>query len=126
MAAIHGKRGVVTFSGLTLETMSWSVDATADTAESTVMSVAAVGAANHWKAYLAGFKDWTATAETLEPAAGGGIAALGTSATLTFETTDGTAISGTAICTGYSPSIDKDGVGLLTTTFQGTGQLTDA
>jgi hypothetical protein len=123
MAAIHGKRGVATFTGLTFEMLSFSIDASADTAECTVMNAAAVAAATHWKDFLAGFKNWTATVECLEPAAGGGIAALGTEDTLTLNSTDGLAFSGTAICTGYSPSIDANDVGKLTLAFQGVAQL---
>jgi hypothetical protein len=123
MAAFHGKRGVATFTNLTFELQSWSIDATADTADVSVMDVSAAGATKHWKDYVAGFKDWTATAECLEPAAGGGIAALGTEATLTMDSTDGLAYAGTAICTGFSPSSSVDDAGRLTLSFQGVSQL---
>lgn len=125
MAAIHGKRGVATFTSLTFEMSSFSIDATADTADSSVMNAAAVTSATHWKDYVAGFKDWTATTECLEPAAGGGIAALGTEAELSMDSTDGLAYSGSAICTGFSPTIGDD-TGRLTLSFQGTTQLTAA
>ncbi len=123
MAAFHGKRGLATFTSLTFEMTSFTVDATADVADASVMNAAAVTAATHWKDSVAGFKDWTATCECLEPAAGGGIAALGTEATLTLDSTAGLSYAGTAICTGFSPSVDKDDAGRLTLTFQGTGQL---
>ena len=126
MAAIHGKRGVATFEALTFEMLSWSMDATCETAEGTVADASAVAAATHWKDYLAGFKDWTATVEVLEPAAGVGIAALGTEATLSIDTTDGLAWSGTAICTGISPSVDAHDVAKCTLTFQGVAQLSAA
>ena len=125
MAAIHGKQGVATWTatGLTFEMQSFAIDATADTADSSVMDVTAPGATVHWKDYVAGFKDWTATVEVLEPAAGGGIADLGEESTLTLDTTAGGNYAGTCICTGFSPSVDKDDAAKLTLTFQGTGQL---
>jgi hypothetical protein len=126
MAAIHGKRGVLTFTGLTFELKGWSIDATCDTAECTVANASAVAADTHWKDYLPGFKDWTATADVLEPAAGVGIAALGTEQTLTVETTDGLAWTGTAICTGISPSCDAQDVAGCTLAFQGVAQLSAA
>ena len=126
MAAFHGKKGVASFTSLVFEMTSFSIDATADVAESSVMVVTEAGATVHWKDYLPGYKDWTATAECLEPAAGGGIAALGTEATLTMDATDGLSYSGTAICTGFSPTVDKDDAGRLTLSFQGTAQLSAA
>lgn len=126
MAAFHGKKGVATFTNLTFEMLSFSIDATCDVAEGSVMDVSAAAANKHWKDYLPGFKDWTATAEVLEPAAGSGIAALGTEATLTMDGTDGLAYSGTAICTGISPTVDKDDVGKCTLSFQGVAQLSAA
>ncbi len=124
MAAIHGKRGVADFTSLTFDMISFTIDATADTADTTIMAAAAVTSATHWKDWVAGFKDWTATVECIEPAAGGGIAALGTEAALGLDTTAGLDYAGSAICTGFSPSISVDGAALLTLTFQGTGQLT--
>lgn len=126
MAAFHGKRGTASFTSLTFEMLSFTIDATADTAECTVMDSSAVAAAKHWKDYVIGFKDWTATVEVLEPAAGVGIAALGTEATLTLDGTVGLAYSGTAICTGVSPAVDAHDTGKCTLTFQGVDQLSAA
>ena len=123
MAAFHGKRGTGTFSGLTFEFLSFTVDATCDVADASIMDSSAVAAATHWKDYLAGFKDWTASVEALEPAAGVGIAALGTEQTLTLDTTDGLAYAGTAICTGISPNNDAHDAVKCTLTFQGVAQL---
>jgi len=121
MAAMHGKGGTGVFSGLTFELLSWSIDGTADIAEATDMG-------DTWKTYLAGFTDWTATCETNLPKTGAGVAALGTSQTLTFDTAadGGLAYAGTAICTGFSPSADKDSVATCTLTFQGSGTLSEA
>lgn len=125
MAAMHGKggTGVWTASGITFEMLSWSVDATADTAEATAMA-ATSGA----KIYLAGFKDWTATAEVLLPAGGVGIDKLGDTSTLTFDTSadGGLAYAGTAIATGFSITSSKDDVSTCTVSFQGSGALSEA
>ena len=119
--AIHGKTGTASFTGLQFLMTSWSVSASADTAEATDMG-------DTWKTYLVGFKDWTATCECNLPDDGGGIAALGTSATLTLDTGDGTglACAGTAICTGFAPTADANGVAKITLTFQGSGALTES
>ncbi len=121
MAAIHGKAGAADFSGLIFEMLSWSIDATADMAEATDMG-------DTWKTFLAGFVDWTATTECILPKAGEGIAALGTSATLTLVPASGLYedFVGTAICTGFSPVSDKDGIATITLTFQGSGLLVEA
>jgi len=126
MAAFHGKHGTADFTSLVFEMTGWSIDATADTAECTVMNATGVTSATHWKDHLPGFKDWTATAECIEPATGGGIAALGTEAELTMDGSTGLAYSGSAICTGFSPSVSKDDVGRLSLSFQGTTQLSAA
>ena len=123
MAAFHGKSGVVTFSGGVFEVLSWTANATADTAEATVM----VGTG--WKTFKAGFLDWTATVECVMPATGavGTLETfLGSSATLTL---DGGGSNpnyfGTALCTGFSPSLDANDVGKLTYTFQGVDVLAE-
>jgi len=126
MAAIHGKKGSAAFTGLVFEMISFTIDATADVADATVMSSVAVTSLTHWKTYVAGFKDWTATVECLEPAAGGGVGALGTSATLTLDAVDGSAYSGLAICTGFGPTVSNDAAAALTLTFQGNSQLSVA
>lgn len=123
MAAFHGKQGVATFAGLTFEITAFTIDATCDTADVSIMNVAAPAAATHWKDYVAGFKDWTAVTECVEPAAGHGIAALGTEAALTLDTTAGLSYAGTAICTTCSPSISTTDAGRVTMNFQGVAQL---
>ena len=122
MAAFHGKKGIADFTSLTFEMTSFTVDATAGTADSTVMNSASVTSATHWKDHVAGYKDWTATCECLEPAAGGGLAALGTEAALSLDATDGLDYAGSAICTGFGVTIGDD-AGRLTLSFQGTGTL---
>ncbi len=124
MTAFHGQRGVVTFTSLTFEITSFSVDATADTAEVTVMNAAAVTSATHWKNHLPGYKDWTATVEGVLPAAGVGLAALGTTAALGLDTTAGLDWAGNAICTGVSMVDDSNDAARCTMTFQGIAALT--
>lgn len=126
MAAFHGRQGSVTFSGGTFECRSFSCEATCDTAEATIMNSAAVASNTHWKDYLPGFKDWTATVEGVEPAAGGGIGAVGTEATLTLETSGGLAYSGGAICTGFGIANDAQDVASASFSFQGVSQLNAA
>lgn len=129
MASFHGKRGTASFTNITFEMMSFDVNMTYDVAESTVMDSSAVAADKHWKTYLQGFKDWTATAECLAPVAGAltNIATvLGSSATLTMDSTEGDAYSGTAICTGFAPTVDANDVNKCTLTFQGVAALSAA
>ena len=124
MAAFHGRRGIVDFTGLTFEVTSFTVDATADTAESTILNSASVTSATHWKSYLAGFKDWTATVEAVLPAAGAGLAALGTTAALGLDTTDGLDWAGNALCTNVSITNGADDTTRATFAFQGIAALT--
>lgn len=122
----HGKRGIITFTGLTFETLSWSISATCDVAEASIMDETAAGATVHWKEYLPGFKDWTATAECILPAAGVGLTILGTEVELNVETTDGKLYKGNAICTGIAPASSSSTIGACGFTFQGTDQLEEA
>ena len=119
MAAFHGKEGDVTWAGTGDETIvtSWSLDATADTAEVS-------GMGDDWKSYIAGLKDWTATVEVNNDAALfalGGLGAAAASLTLTMEGAN--TISGDAILTGISPSQDTGSQGTVSLSFQGTGAL---
>jgi hypothetical protein len=126
MADFHGKRGTASFTNITFEILSFEVNMTYDVAETTVMDSSAVATATHWKTYIQGMKGWTATAECLEPAAGAlsNVATvLGSEATLTLDSTAGDAYAGTAICTGFSPSIDVNDIGKCTLTFQGIAAL---
>lgn len=125
MAAFHGKRASGTFSGLTLEITSFTIDATVDTVDATVMDPTALAAGTHWKTYVIGFKDWTATIDCILPLAGIGLTALGTESELTLDmtVTGGRLYKGNAICTGISPATGADAGGTCTLSFQGTDQL---
>ena len=126
MTAFHGYRGIVTFTDLVFEITSFSVDATADMADASVMSSAAVTSATHWKTHLPGFKDWTASVEGVLPTTGVGLKALGTTASLAMDTTAGLLWSGNACCTNVSMTNSSDDVARCTMTFQGIAQLTAA
>lgn len=126
MAAFHGRQGKISNALGTFEVRSFSVEATADAAEATIMNSVAVTSATHWKDYLPGFKDWTATCELVEPAGGSGLLALGIETTLTLESSGGLAYSGTAICTGISATVDAQDIASATWSWQGTAQLTAA
>ena len=122
---LHGKRGSVTMTGVTFETLSWTVSATCDVAEASIMDITAAGATVHWKEYLPGFKDWTATIECILPTAGVGLTILGTEVEITFDTveTGGRLYKGNAILTGVSPSSSSSGIGAVSLVVQGTDQL---
>ncbi|GAH88099.1 unnamed protein product [marine sediment metagenome] len=120
MAAFHGKGGAITFPNITpIEVISWTVDAVCDVAEGTVMGTDA------WKTYHAGFKDWTASVECVLPAAGFVTTLatqLGSEGALSIVS-GGDTYAGNAFCTGMSPGAEKDGVGTLSLTFQGSGAV---
>lgn len=125
MAAFHGKRAAGSFTGLTFEVTSFTIDATADVADATVMDASAVAAATHWKEYVIGFKDWTATVDCILPLAGVGLTAIGTEAELSLDMTEtgGRLYKGNAVCTGVSLATGADAAATCTLTFQGTDQL---
>ncbi len=124
MAAFHGLKGIVDFTGLTFEITSFTVDANIEMAETTVMSSVPQTSATHWKTFLPGFKDWTATVEAVMPAAGIGLTTVGTEAALGLDSTDGKDWAGTAICTGISLTNPADDVGRVSLSFQGVAALT--
>jgi len=122
----HGKRSSGSFTGLTFKILSWTLIVTCDMAEGSIMDVSALGPTKHWKEYLPGFKDWTATIECLLPLAGmGAMTIVGTEAELTITVTDTGArlYKGNAICTGIGPSATSSTIGACTLNFQGTDQL---
>ncbi len=136
MALIHGKNAKIYWdagagnSNINLQYgQSWSADATHDVEEITSMQ-------DSWRTYAGGFRDWTATVECLLPTGGadivlGGDDGMGDDEAnlelyLVYDTGTPTykAVYGTAICTGHSAGVDKDGVATVSYTFQGIAQLT--
>jgi len=121
MAAFHGFAGSVAFPSDPTEidpinVLSWSVDTDIDMAEITAMG-------DTWKTYLAGFKDWTATAECLLDSTGPDIGALGDNAVLVMTAVTDTAVSGNAIFIDMSVSTDANDVAKMTLSFKGSGEL---
>ena len=78
-----------------------------------------------WVSTAAGSKSWTCSFETaFDDEIGIDISnTIGVSATLTFETTDGLAYSGTAIITSISANVPVDGYGTVSWTATGSGSL---
>ena len=127
MAAFSGKQGVFTYGTLAnLNTASWSINVSADVTDVSEMDVSAPAADKHWKGYVGGFKDWTATVECFDDASGitNLLAELGDSAALGLDTTTGLDYAGTAFLTGFAQSTDASGAATITMNFQGSGALT--
>lgn len=133
MAVFHGKQGRVAFAAAAASSvLSWTINATAEVADATAMSAVVVAAATHWKDFITGFLNWTATVECYLDDGG-----LDPDLTTDLTDDDGAALvlyeglqaqgvrkySGTGILTGISPAVDKDGVITVTYTFQGSGTL---
>jgi len=116
MAIIHGKAGSVTFSGGDFTVVkSWSADVSIDIEDTSGMG------AETFKTKTAGLKDWTADVECVFSVTG--LAALGTSATLTLTRISGSAMSGMAILAGYGEGSTVEGVVTQTYKFEGSGTL---
>ena len=129
MAMLHGKGGHMTFgvlggAGTESEISSWSVDATADVADVTNMN-----SDGDWKEYLAGFRGWTASCETVWNATNLTTTAIipllgGTTTALKMEFVDAAGhLAGDAILTGMSVNTDANDAVKITYNFQGTGAI---
>ncbi len=144
MAMFHGKAGKVVWNAEDgasdvdiSNVLSWTLDATGDTAETTAM--AAVG---NWKTFLGGFKTWTATVECNAESTGpevlyttvgandglvdglevDGIQKVFIELWFTQDPLDGL-VYGPAIATGISLNQDANDVTKVSYTFQGQGEL---
>ena len=125
MATFKGNEGTVKSGSNTIaEIISFTVDETADTIETTTMGDAA-------KTYVASFKDATATVETYfddTDTSGQGTLTVGSSVTVNFQmegdTTGDHKLSGTAIITGFSLGVSADGINTATYSMQISGGLT--
>jgi len=152
MAMFHGKNGKVVWNAEDgagdvdiSNVLSWSVNATADVAESTAMN-----ATGDWKTFLGGFRTWTATVECNAEAATPEVpytAGQSTTANATqglggtYDDTDASPeekvilelwftstatdgiLWGPAIATGISHTVDANDVAKVTYTFQGNGEI---
>jgi hypothetical protein len=125
MATFKGNDGTVkSGSNAIAQIISFTVDETADTIETTTMGDAA-------KTYVASFKDATATVETYfddTDSSGQGTLTVGSSVTVNFQmegdTTGDHKLSGTAIITGFSLGVSADGINTATYSMQISGGLT--
>ena len=135
MGLLHGKTAAIYWDSQGTDTamtlgQNWSLDATQDIAEITVM-------ADTYKTFIGGFQDWAATVTCLldsggikidfatgDPNGMGDVAAR-LELYLLWDTTTPyyRDLYGDCVCTGISPSTDKDGIVAITYTFQGTATL---
>lgn len=123
MAAFHGKAGTVSFGAKAVfNVINWTINVTSDLAEATDMG-------DSWKTYLAGFKDWTGTAEVLTDSGGlmvvagsSAINLVGTEAACIFN--DGnTSLTANGFLVDFSVNDPSDGVVTMTLNFQGSGSM---
>ena len=126
MATFKGNDGTVkSGSNAIAEIISFTVDETADTIETTTMGDVA-------KTYVSSFKDATASVETYfddTDTSGQGSFTVGSSVTVNFQmegdTTGDHLLSGTALITGRSIGVSADGINTATYSMQITGGLTE-
>ena len=124
MATHHGKEGVITIGGTTLNNATgFTVDTTHDVVEDTALG-------NSMKSFLVGRGSFTFSIDMNFDETDSGQTTMVQGAELTFaflpegnESGD-RKFSGTGIVTGMSVSVPLDGVITRTVTGQGTGGLT--
>lgn len=137
MAILHGKSSNIYWDSQTTDTnvaggQSWTLEVTHAVTESTAMG-------DTWKTYWTGFQDWTATVNCLLPIAGSSIPlegdatplSIGDQTTARLElylvwdatTPAYTTLYGEAFVSGIEYGASVDGVGTVTYTFQGSGQM---
>lgn len=115
MAVYHGKSGMVDFNSADIfHVQNWSLTTTVEMAEITKMGDA-------WGNHEYGLTDFTATAVGLNSDALDTPALLGGNAVLTLELADGGTdkIVGTVILNGIEETLDIEGVGTITYSFEG-------
>ena len=116
MAAISGKGGSISFTGVTVEVKNWTLDASVDMLEATSFSDAGV------ERNVVGIARWTATCVSNYDDTN--TADLGDSASLTLTTTGAENWDGTAILSSLPVTTDVQGIIETTYTFTGNGALT--
>jgi len=114
MAFFHGKAAKVNFAATIESTISWSLDITVDTSDTTAMG-------NTWKTSLPGFYDFTATVEGYARTTRGTVAQCGAvaHALVLYIAADHYFTASTVICTSITESVSKDDVGKLSYTLAG-------
>ena len=124
MANIHGYNGQVDFgvivdSDMAYRTSSWSLDLTCDTHDVTDFT------STGWRNHVRGLKGWTGTLElfvdTTKKIQPSDVGASATVRLYISDTTEG--LTGTAICTGWHPSVNVGDVQTQTLDFQGTSDV---
>lgn len=118
MAVFHGKSAKVTIGATPLAfTTGWSMQLSADVAESTYMG-------NTWKSFEVGQEDGSATVNGNAATTRVTVSQLGVSAALLLYVNATNKFSLTSICTGIIESVTKDDVGKISYSFK-RNQSTD-
>jgi len=115
MAFFHGKAALIKIGAVTIEsTVSWSLDVTADTVDTTAMG-------DDWKKHETGFIDFSASVEGYAKTARATVAQLGVadSALVLYVDADSFFTADTAICTGITETANKDDTGKISYSFAG-------
>ncbi len=125
MAGLAGKAGSIKLTTNTIaEVQDWSLDIGTDMMEDTALL-------NDWKSFVAGLKEWSASAESSWAVATDTNGQTAAQAAFLAGTTvevrlyvDGTNYySGNAYITGLSVSTEVSGIVTASWDFQGTGEL---
>jgi len=116
MSVFHGKTATVVFTGgagtITAVT-GWSLSASADVAESTVMQ-----SSGFWQAFEVGFDDATATIDGNARKTRDTVAQIGSEASLELYIDDTYYFSFNALCTGITETASKDDIGKISYSFE--------
>ena len=126
MATFAGRAGVVRIgANAVAEVRNWSVEASGDTIDDSVMG-------DTWRTFKAGLKSWTGSADVLfdDTDTNGQMACtVGASLTVSFLM-EGTGagshrLTGTALVTARNISGSHEGLVEASLSFQGSGELTE-
>jgi len=114
MSVYHGKGGTATFAGSIADIQSWSLEATADTADTTAMG-------DTFESHAPGLTDFTASIEAIAQTTVDTVGTyLGANGALVLTTSASTHyFTCTGICNGLTESVTIDDVGKLAMTFEG-------
>lgn len=123
MTRLAGYNGWVNWAGIapsasTYATMTWNLDLVADMLDVTDFN------SSGDREFIRGLKGWTGTIEMkidnanqIQPSD------VGSSAELSLALSDGSTLSGSALCSGWHPSVTVDGEETQSLDFQGSGSL---
>ena len=112
--AYHGKNGHAEIGDNDLvHLQNWSASASCESEESTSMG-------SSWQTHLAGFRDFTASAEGLSKKGLNTVAILGSDAELdlVFDSDNGPHLTGNAICTSITENCPYDGNATISYSFE--------